>query len=55
MKVAGWIVGPRPRGAHHLVESGVQPKRGTQSQPFRPKVGHTSQGEWGVAREIKGG
>jgi hypothetical protein len=29
MKVVGWIVGPIPRGSHRLVESGVQPKRGT--------------------------
>jgi hypothetical protein len=40
------------RGAHHLVESGVQQ---SQSQPLRPKDGHTSQGKWWATREIKGG
>jgi hypothetical protein len=58
MKVVGGLWDPVQRGAHHLVESGVQPKRGTQSQPLRPKAGHTSQGKWGLKgdkREVEGG
>jgi hypothetical protein len=53
MKVAAsGVWDPVQRGAHHLVESGVQQP---QSQPLRPKAWHTSQGEWGAAKEIKGG
>jgi len=49
---ASGVWDPVQRGVHHLVESGIQQP---QSQPLRPKVGHTSQGKWGVAKEIRGG
>jgi hypothetical protein len=53
MKVAAsGVWDPVQRGAHHLVESGVQQP---QSQPLRPKAWHTSQGNGGIAKEIKGG
>jgi hypothetical protein len=47
-EAASGVWDPVQRGAHHLVESGVQPKGAPQSQPLRPKAGHTSQGKWGL-------
>jgi hypothetical protein len=44
-EVASEVWDPVQRGVKHLVESGVQQP---QSQLLRPKVGHTSQGKWGL-------
>jgi hypothetical protein len=49
MKVAEWVVGPCPKGGAPLSGEWDPTQRGApQSQPLRPKVGHTSQGNWGL-------
>jgi hypothetical protein len=54
MKMVEWIVRPRPRRAHHLVESEVQPKRGTPISVIQAQGWAHISRRMGAVGEIKG-